>query len=235
MATRRIFEDADFGKIIVGSRRGARNISMRAKADGLYVTVPPFTKFSAVAEAVERFRPQLLEAYRKVKPEGITGDFAIDAPCFKLKLKEGLKNNFTLHFTDNGEVELLYPRDTDFSRKEVQQLIRAGIVRAMKRNAAILLPPVLEMFAKKYGLKYRKVKITGARKRWGSCSSAGSISLSCYLLLLPPHLSDYVLLHELAHTVEMNHGPGFWRQLDSMTEGQALQLRKELREYKPDF
>ena len=51
-------------------------------------------------------------------------------------------------------------------------------------------------------------------------------------MLLPAHLMDYVVLHELAHTREMNHGPRFWELLDRMTEGRALALRKELRAYR---
>ena len=79
------------------------------------------------------------------------------------------------------------------------------------------------------------VKITGSRGRWGSCSGTGSINLSCYLMLLPPHLMDYVLLHELSHTKEMNHGPRFWELLDSMTGGRARALRAELRRFNTDF
>ena len=78
--------------------------------------------------------------------------------------------------------------------------------------------------AERFGLTYRKVRITGARSRWGSCTSAKTISLSCYLMLVPSHLIDYVILHELAHTREMNHGPRFWELLDSMTAGQALRF-----------
>ena len=54
-------------------------------------------------------------------------------------------------------------------------------------------------------------------------------------MLLPPHLMDYVLLHELSHTKEMNHGPRFWELLDSLTEGKALSLRAELRNYRTAF
>ena len=108
-------------------------------------------------------------------------------------------------------------------------------IKAMKKVAGEYLPPLLDALAEHYGLSYKRVKITGSKGRWGSCSAAGSINLSCYLMLLPSHLMDYVLLHELSHTKEMNHGPRFWELLDSMTEGRAHLLRAELRQFNTDF
>ena len=105
----------------------------------------------------------------------------------------------------------------------------------MKKVAAEFLPPLLSVWAERFGLTYRKVRITAARSRWGSCTSAKTISLSCYLMLVPSHLIDYVILHELAHTREMNHGPRFWELLDSMTGGRARALRAELRRFNTDF
>lgn len=122
-----------------------------------------------------------------------------------------------------------------FSDEAVQKLVRAAIVRALKKVASEFLPPLLKVWAERFGLTYRKVRITGARSRWGSCTSARTISLSCYLMLVPSHLIDYVILHELAHTREMNHGPRFWELLNDMTAGQALRLRAELRRFHPSF
>ena len=113
--------------------------------------------------------------------------------------------------------------------------MRNAIVRALKKRAEEYLLPLLQTLADQYHFTYRKVRIKAVKSRWGSCSTAGSINLSCYLLLLPPHLMDYVLLHELCHTKEMNHGPKFWELLDDVTSGMARALRKELRHYRAGF
>ena len=67
MATRRIIKDKDFGQIVIGTRRTARNITMRVRPDGLHVTVPPYSKTEKVMATLETFRERLLEQYRKVE------------------------------------------------------------------------------------------------------------------------------------------------------------------------
>ena len=89
--------------------------------------------------------------------------------------------------------------------------------------------------AQKYGFTYESVKINSSKGRWGSCSAKRGINLSYFLVLLPQHLIDYVLLHELCHTREMNHGEKFWSILNSVTSGRAHELREELRKYKTDI
>lgn len=234
MCAKRIVADDDFGQIILHTRRGARNVTMRVKPDGLYLTVPPRSQLKRILEVLQPFRERLLEQFNRVAPKQIDLDFRIHADCFRLKLASSRLRHFTVR-NENGEMVVYYPEDTDFRREEVQKLIRSAIIRAMKKAAEAYLPPLLEAWAERFGLAYRKVRITGARSRWGSCSAARSISLSCYLMLLPARLMDYVILHELAHTREMNHGPRFWELMDAMTEGQALRLRKELRAYHTSF
>ena len=97
------------------------------------------------------------------------------------------------------------------------------------------MPHLVQYWSSLFDLPYNKVTISKARSRWGSCSSKRDISLSFYLMLLPAHLMDYVILHELAHTREMNHGERFWALLDGMTDGKAQLLRSELRKYRTDF
>ena len=234
MATKRTIPDKDFGQIIIRTRITARNISMRTKSDGLHITVPPYSQTSKVLAAIEEFRPRLLESWQKVAPQALDLNFRIDTPCFRLQMKQGKLSRFMVR-TDEDGITILCPPQVDFAQKSVQELLRNAIIRALKKSAQAYLPPLLNELAEHYGFKYKRVKITGSKSRWGSCSATGSINLSCYLMLLPPHLMDYVLLHELTHTREMNHGPKFWEILNELTEGRAHTLRTELRQFRTNF
>lgn len=234
MATKRVIPDEDFGQIIIRTRITARNISMRTKPDGLHVTAPPRCLTSKVLEVIEEYRPRLLQKWEKATPQALNLGFRIETPCFHLHLEQGKLSHFIIRTVEEG-ITIFCPPQVDFSEKSVQELLRNAIIRALKKSAEAYLPPLLDELAKHYGFKYKKVKITGSKSRWGSCSALGSINLSCYLMLLPPHLMDYVLLHELVHTKEMNHGPKFWEKLDELTEGRAKALRAELKNFRTSF
>ena len=101
-----------------------------------------------------------------------------------------------------------------------------------RKKALSVLPAQLAKLANLHGFVYSSVKIRKSKTRWGSCSSKKTISLSLYLMILPEHLIEYVLLHELCHTVYMNHSAAFWNLLNKYTENKAKELRKELRGYR---
>ena len=85
-------------------------------------------------------------------------------------------------------------------------------------------------FAAQAGLKFDRVRISGAETRWGSCSTSGTISFSWKLAQCPAPLIDYVIWHELTHLEEMNHSPRFWRKLEGHLPG-ARMRRRELRAF----
>ena len=85
-------------------------------------------------------------------------------------------------------------------------------------------------YAAQAGVKFDRVRISGAETRWGSCSTSGTISFSWKLAQCPVPLVDYVIWHELTHLSEMNHSPRFWALLESRLPG-ARRLRSELRRF----
>ena len=234
ISKKQIISDKDFGKIHFVVRRSARNITMRVKEDGLHVTTPPYRSITALLEAIAPFRERLRNVCSEVKPKPFDLNFSIEAECFRLKLETSPLKNFTVSMRDETVV-IACPAHADFTTDRVQTLVKNAVMRAMRKKAEEYLPPLVQYWSSLIDLPYNKVTISKARSRWGSCSSKRDISLSFYLMLLPAHLMDYVILHELAHTREMNHGPKFWELLNQLTDGKALALRKELRMHRPVF
>lgn len=234
ISKKQIISDKDFGKIHFVVRRSARNITMRVKEDGLHVTTPPYRSITALLEAIAPFRERLRNVCSEVKPKPFDLNFSIEAECFRLKLETSPLKNFTVSMRDETVV-IACPAHADFTTDRVQTLVKNAVIRAMRKKAEEYLPPLVQYWSSLFDLPYNKVTISKARSRWGSCSSKRDISLSFYLMFLPAHLMDYVILHELAHTREMNHGPEFWELLNQLTDGKALALRKELRMHRPVF
>ncbi len=80
-----------------------------------------------------------------------------------------------------------------------------------REQAKKILSEKVFLCAERAGVSFGAVKITGAKKRWGSCTSEGNINFSWRLILAPEHIIDYVVAHEVSHLKEMNHSPRFWR------------------------
>ena len=215
ISKKQIISDKDFGKIHFVVRRSARNITMRVKEDGLHVTTPPYRSITALLEAIAPFRERLRNVCSEVKPKPFDLNFSIEAECFRLKLETSPLKNFTVSMRDETVV-IACPAHADFTTDRVQTLVKNAVMRAMRKKAEEYLPPLVQYWSSLFDLPYNKVTISKARSRWGSCSSKRDISLSFYLMLLPAHLMDYVILHELAHTREMNHGPKFWELLNQL-------------------
>jgi hypothetical protein len=98
-----------------------------------------------------------------------------------------------------------------------------------RARAREILEDRVAHFALQMGLACRSVRITNAKERWGSCSAAGNLNFAWRLVMAPPGVIDYVIVHELTHLVEMNHSRRFWERVGRILPDYA-QRRKWLRE-----
>ncbi len=89
-------------------------------------------------------------------------------------------------------------------------------IPALRERARALLSAKTKYYAEIMGLKYGRITITGAKTRFGACSSKGNISYSYRLFDYPEEAVDYVVVHELSHLVEMNHSERFYKIVESV-------------------
>ena len=85
---------------------------------------------------------------------------------------------------------------------------------AYRKEARERLKERADHFAGKMGVDYNRIAIKAAKTRWGSCSTKGNLNFHWKLILMPPEVLDYVVVHELAHRKEMNHSPRFWAEVE---------------------
>ena len=158
----------------------------------------------------------------------------------------------SLSVRPSGEVRLSYPpyvsqrRALEFleSKKEwilqtkakyavypTPRVLSAEEIEHLRLKAKQHLPQRVAQMASQLGLRYGRVTIRAARSKWGSCSAENNISLSLYLMMLPSHLQDYVIVHELCHTVHHNHSAKFHALVDKCLQGREKELAKELRHH----
>ncbi|MDR2511661.1 MAG: M48 family metallopeptidase [Bacteroidales bacterium] len=189
----------------------------------------------------------------KIISDKILGDIVLQknprARKYLLRVKDGRvvgtiprygTEKFMFSFIEREKTVLLkylekwvqnHAKNTFSLPEKYKNLGNEALKKQLRADAKHFLPERLNFFAQQYGFQYNGLRFSSAKTRWGSCNNKKSISLNIKLMLLPQHLTDYVILHELCHTVEMNHSQKFWQLLDCITQHQARTLRKELRRY----
>lgn len=161
-------------------------------------------KSAWIARALERIRPQREEwlAAPQFELPAQIHFRAIDA-VWNVQARAMPGNRLSVHFHRPGELLIHGPIHDE-------ALCRRVLGRFLLVQAESRLPAFLNELSRKTGLAYKRVRIRRQRSRWGSCSAQAAISLNAALMFLPWHLTRYVLVHELCHTVHLNHSRAFW-------------------------
>lgn len=229
-------DKVDFGKIEYIQKRDARHIKARIKATGLIVTLPDgyspqdAYQFLLSKKQVILAKQKKLAGIEAKMGFSLTEGQSLQTLSFRIELVRVARKD--IHFSlKEGVLTIEFPVGADLKLPASQKLCWNGINYFLRKEAKRLLPARTSQLAEKYGFRFKDVKIQSGKGRWGSCSSAGSINYSLYLMLLPPHLVDYVILHELCHTREMNHSDAFWAEMDKVTDKMSKKLRAEVKKY----
>ena len=234
-----LFHDKELGAIAVTVNARSRRFVFRYKDGMLACTSPMPFREKDMQRSVDELRPKLKALIEKSKQKAqqacYTPETRIEAEDFRLRFEQKDGVEFVRMEMTGEDIVCLYASPDVLADAGVQEWVTQSLEAfARKRVKALLVPRLLGMAARR-GLVVTDVRVSSAKGRWGSCSTKGSINLSLYLILLPRHLQDYVMQHELTHLIEMNHSPRFWARLDEVCAGKSKALRMELRRYNTSF
>ena len=227
----------EIGPVLFMPDRRCSRLSIRVKPfEGVQVSFPPGFSIDRAKAFVEEKKPWLRKALLKVEEREAKLTVFDESTVFKtrsfsLSIQKAERADVRL-FLNGGYLKVYYPQHLPVTHTPIQDAIRYGIEEAMRREAKRILPEKMKFFASQNGFKFKQLFIKNLKSRWGSCSFENNINLNLQLMRLPDHLIDYVILHELCHTVVKNHGPGFWKLLDRYTQGRAKQLSREMKQYR---
>lgn len=193
--------------------RRARRYILRVRPDGtLRVTIPGGGSKAEAAAFVRRQAAWVARERERVRSERGPAQWGHGSAVMLAGVVHRLDvhaadDRFTVRYADR------VVRATDAAN------LRAAVEQDLRSLARTELPPRLLALAAEHGLPVRKITIRNQRSRWGSCSRAGAIALNFRLVQMPPSVRDYVLLHELMHLKQQNHGPRFWALVERACPG----------------
>lgn len=226
MATKTV-ELPDIGPVTLTKRRGNNNIRLSFTRDGQpRVSLPYWLPYQAGVEFILSRRDWVDKHRPKHRPSLQHDDHIGKAHRLRFARRAGSTEPRVR--VKNNVVTVSCPVDMPSTHASVQKAAERGALRALQQEANQLLPVRLKTLAGKYSFDYSSVRTKRLASRWGSCSQHRDIVLNIYLMQLPWHLIDYVLLHELVHTEHLDHSSAFWRRFEQ-AEPSAKRLRRELK------
>lgn len=205
------YHHAELGEIVIKRLARSSGVSVRINASGqVIVTAAKYLPLYFVRRSIDSSLENIRALQRKSPGRPVYRDGMVIGQTRHLQLIPG--TSLDAEITAD---HLTVTTPADIAEEKVQEFISEAVKKLLRKDARTYLEARLHILAKRGDFSYERVRLTHASTRWGSCSTSGTISLNIALMKLPLDLIDYVLIHELCHTREMNHSANFWREVAS--------------------
>jgi predicted metal-dependent hydrolase len=227
------------GQVKFVRKSSVRNLKITIRPfKGIQVTMPGFISLENAGKFVEEKRSWIRDTQLKLaryekKATVFEENTGFSTKDHVLVLERHAKATIKT-VIGQGQVRVIFPDFADVKDERVQRAVKKALTQTWRIEAGKYLPERLSVLAKQHNLHFSRVTVRDNKTRWGSCSRDNNINLNIHLMRLPERLADYVILHELAHTIHKHHQKAFWQFLESITGGRARQLDKELNQYSPE-
>lgn len=226
--------DKEFGEIKIRKNKLARSVKLSVGVDGsLRASIPYYSPEFAVRRLVNGNRDEIRKmlATHNAKNSYQDGDLIGKTHTLFLRKFSGEEIKIS---NEGNQILVQIPQELAFENQLVQSEIRKTVSKILRKQAKAYLPRRIDFLAEKYGFSFEKLRFSHTGTRWGSCSSSGTISLNIALMNLPHHLIDYVIIHELCHTRQMNHSFKFWQEVEKYCPDYKKYVQ-EIKQFSPSI
>jgi len=226
--------DKEFGEIKIRKNKLARSVKLSVGVDGsLRASIPYYSPEFAVRRLINGNRDEIRKmlATHNAKNSYQDGDLIGKTHTLFLRKFSGEEIKIS---NEGNQILVQIPQELAFENPLVQSEIRKTVSKILRKQAKAYLPRRIDFLAEKYGFSFEKLRFSHTGTRWGSCSSSGTISLNIALMNLPHHLIDYVIIHELCHTRQMNHSSKFWQEVEKYCPDYKKYVQ-EIKQFSPSI
>ena len=228
------FELDGIGEIKVRRSANIKYLSIRmSPGRGVWVNVPYGVSGRQMIRFVEEKKEWIarnlpkVKSYEKETGVGLGIGAEIRTQLHWLVIMEG-DCRVPSYTIEGKKVTLWIPRGTAYEK--IDPLAKNFLAEIYKKECRQLLPGRVRQYAEKFRFRFTRLSFRNNISNWGSCSHDDKISLNIKLMKLPDELIDYVILHELCHTVEKNHSARFWALVKEVCPDYEA-CRRRLRTY----
>lgn len=216
------------GEVRVTKKRGMRSIRLKINHDNsVTVSAPWFISFAEIKLFVSSKRDWIAKhrIHEEVAPYSSMsiGRFGV------LTVSETTNKTSKVYLKPDG-VEARLGGNSDIT--QISSAIQRQIIKYLQQETETYVFPRALKIAETHDITFNQLSTKKLTGRWGSCDNHKNITINCFLVQLEDALIDYVLVHELAHTLHMNHSPEFWGFVASLMPDYK-QRRKALKHYSP--
>ncbi len=199
--------------VVLSCRKGARSIRISIKSDGTIRLSVPYGVPELFAKRFLLQKQAWIREHVKTQIVIKNGDHIGKNHRVTIKRTDATRSHTKI--TDT-EIFVTLPMGQVETDKEAQKIIKKACEKALLHESEKLLPQRLDAISTQFGMSYTSCSVKKLKSRWGACDSRNNISFNSYLVQLDWILIDYVICHELAHTVHHHHQESFWQLVGSM-------------------
>lgn len=226
----KILDTPDLGNVSFQKHKGSRSIKIHIQGSKVKVTLPKHVPYIVAEKYLQSKKNWVLSNLSK---KAVIANGSFIGKNHKVLFKYSELNTPKTRVTRN-RIIVDISENTNSMSPNNQKIILAACERALKKETLDLIIPRLHDIALENDFIINNIKVKKLRSRWGSCDLHKNITLNVFLAQLPWRLIDYVLVHELAHTIHMNHSAEFWEEVRSILPDYKIR-RKETKNYSPDI